>query len=88
MCWPAGAPESSARFATSKELFDHSKIDHAHDPPGEKPFRCALAGCGKAWKVFYSFFFHPNFFSEINPEFEWRPVSFANVMSIIPYLPI
>ncbi|KAF9458340.1 hypothetical protein BDZ94DRAFT_1270889 [Collybia nuda] len=49
-CWPAGAPESSARFATSKELFDHSKIDHAHDPPGDKPFRCALAGCGKSWK--------------------------------------
>lgn len=27
-------------------------------------------------------------FSEINSEFEWRPVSFANVMSIMFYLPI
>ena len=50
-CWPAGATSSSACFQTSKELLDHSRNDHTDDAVGNKPFRCALAGCGKSWKA-------------------------------------
>jgi hypothetical protein len=50
-CWPAGADISSACFPTSKELLDHIRTEHTQDPAGHKPFRCALAGCGKSWKA-------------------------------------
>lgn len=85
MCWPTNAPEGSARFATSKELLDHSRIDHALDPPGGKPFRCALAGCGKAWKVFSIPFHAAIFFVKIKLDSEWCPVSFTSVMSPTGY---
>jgi len=49
-CWPAQATSSRVCFATSKELFEHSKAEHAGEPIGDRPFRCALAGCGKSWK--------------------------------------
>ncbi|KAF8078333.1 hypothetical protein FPV67DRAFT_1663083 [Lyophyllum atratum] len=57
-CWPADALISSSCFATSKELFEHSKIDHARDVPGDRPFRCALAGCGKSWKSLNGLQYH------------------------------
>lgn len=57
-CWPIDALFSSACFATSKELFEHSKIDHARDIPGDRPFRCALAGCGKSWKSLNGLQYH------------------------------
>jgi len=41
----------SVRFATSKELSDHSKDDHDESMGGTKPYRCALDRCGKGWKV-------------------------------------
>lgn len=50
-CWPAGGVSSKSAFATSKELSDHNKIVHSGDLGGSKPFRCALAGCEKSWKV-------------------------------------
>ncbi|KAF8898459.1 hypothetical protein BD779DRAFT_1484033 [Infundibulicybe gibba] len=57
-CWPAEVLESRARFATSKELFEHSKKDHAMDPLADKPFRCALAGCNKSWKSLNGLQYH------------------------------
>jgi len=52
-CWPKDATISQSCFATSKELVDHNKNEHSDEPYTEKPFRCALAGCGKSWKVCY-----------------------------------
>ncbi|KAI0651537.1 hypothetical protein C8Q79DRAFT_933915 [Trametes meyenii] len=49
-CWPADAVCSMSAFATSKELSDHSKVQHGGDLGGNKPFRCALTGCEKSWK--------------------------------------
>ncbi|GLB36483.1 putative myb-like DNA-binding domain containing protein [Lyophyllum shimeji] len=57
-CWPKDARMSSSCFATSKELFEHSKVDHARDIPGDRPFRCALAGCGKSWKSLNGLQYH------------------------------
>ncbi|TFK41278.1 hypothetical protein BDQ12DRAFT_704016 [Crucibulum laeve] len=57
-CWPADAVTSSACYPTSKELFDHVKDDHVHDLPGDKPYRCALAGCGKSWKSINGLQYH------------------------------
>lgn len=50
-CWPPDGMSSKSTFATSKELSDHNKIVHNGDLGGSKPFRCALAGCEKSWKV-------------------------------------
>lgn len=50
-CWPSGASTSRSCFTTSKELFDHNKAEHSDEAYTEKPYRCALAGCGKSWKV-------------------------------------
>ncbi|KAH0590307.1 hypothetical protein H2248_000466 [Termitomyces sp. 'cryptogamus'] len=52
LCWPLEAAVSSACFATSGELLEHTKIVHAADMRSAlgKPYRCALAGCGKSWK--------------------------------------
>ncbi|EJD55064.1 hypothetical protein AURDEDRAFT_109532 [Auricularia subglabra TFB-10046 SS5] len=59
-CWPRveremadpdPAPASAVRFATSAELMAHKKAAHpADDADTDKIFRCALPGCGKAWK--------------------------------------
>jgi hypothetical protein len=60
-CWPAdsAAMTSSACFATSRELSDHSKNDHAHDVMGGgQPFRCGLDGCGKSWKSLNGLQYH------------------------------
>lgn len=50
-CWPQGATSSQACYATSKELNDHQKVEHAEDFGGSTPFRCGLPGCKKSWKV-------------------------------------
>ena len=50
-CWPEGASSSKACYATSKELNDHHKAEHAADLGGSTPFRCGLPGCKKSWKV-------------------------------------
>jgi hypothetical protein len=48
-----------ACFATSRELGDHSKNDHADDVlGGGKPFRCGLEGCGKSWKSINGLQYH------------------------------
>jgi len=60
-CWPADAAvtTSSACFATSRELGDHSKKNHANDVlGGGTPFRCALSGCGKSWKSINGLQYH------------------------------
>ncbi|KXN83638.1 Transcriptional activator Myb [Leucoagaricus sp. SymC.cos] len=57
-CWPSGATTSRSCFTTSKELFDHNKIEHSDEPYTEKPFRCALAGCGKSWKSINGLQYH------------------------------
>lgn len=50
-CWPAGQQTSLSCFSTSGELLDHTKDEHAEDEVAEKPYRCALTGCEKSWKV-------------------------------------
>ncbi|TFK76764.1 hypothetical protein BDN72DRAFT_829929 [Pluteus cervinus] len=57
-CWPDGASNSFACFRTSKELFDHNKAEHPNPGPDEKPFRCALMGCGKSWKSLNGLQYH------------------------------
>ncbi|RDB28956.1 Myb-like protein A [Hypsizygus marmoreus] len=79
-CCPMDTASSSACFATSKELFDHSKIDHAEDPPGDRPFRCALAGCGKSWKSLNGLQYHlqistAHFRNAMSSSFSSRPVT-------------
>ncbi|KAI0274882.1 hypothetical protein BC834DRAFT_19612 [Gloeopeniophorella convolvens] len=42
---------AGAQFATSKELSDHIRTEHASDEfPDHKPYRCGLPGCKKSWK--------------------------------------
>ncbi|KAJ3512793.1 hypothetical protein NLJ89_g3310 [Agrocybe chaxingu] len=57
-CWPIGQETSSHCFATSGELLDHTKDDHTEEEPSEKPFRCALPGCGKSWKSINGLQYH------------------------------
>lgn len=49
-CWPSDLETGRTRFATSGELAEHNKSTHAAQPC-ERPFKCALNGCGKSWKV-------------------------------------
>ena len=46
-CWPTPKP----CFATSGELVEHIKVQHPECDYTGKPFRCALSGCDKSWKV-------------------------------------
>jgi hypothetical protein len=52
-CWPSDASTSRSCFATSKELLDHGKLVHGEEEESvsDRPYRCALSGCGKSWKV-------------------------------------
>jgi hypothetical protein len=52
-CWDAAAGASSACAPTSAALAEHVRAAHGAAPlaADAKPFRCALPGCGKAWKV-------------------------------------
>ncbi|KAH9949505.1 hypothetical protein B0H21DRAFT_728295 [Amylocystis lapponica] len=56
-CWPPDADASDHRFATSKELSDHSKREHPNDL-GDKPFRCGLPWCSKSWKSINGLQYH------------------------------
>ncbi|KAK7468569.1 hypothetical protein VKT23_003073 [Stygiomarasmius scandens] len=59
-CWPANATTGLACFATSRELFEHNKLHEHQDPHNieEKPFRCALSGCGRSWKSMNGLQYH------------------------------
>ncbi|KAH9487048.1 Transcription factor MYB3R-4 [Psilocybe cubensis] len=57
-CWPNTATTSSSCFATSGELLDHSKEQHPDEDASEKPYRCALTGCGKSWKSINGLQYH------------------------------
>ncbi|PPQ92695.1 hypothetical protein CVT25_014002 [Psilocybe cyanescens] len=57
-CWPSTATTSSNCFATSGELLDHSKEQHPDEDASEKPYRCALTGCGKSWKSINGLQYH------------------------------
>ncbi|KAF9015047.1 hypothetical protein BDQ17DRAFT_1535786 [Cyathus striatus] len=57
-CWPESAATGIACYATSKELLDHTKEEHPDDLPGDRPFRCALTGCGKSWKSINGLQYH------------------------------
>ncbi|KAJ7462810.1 hypothetical protein B0H11DRAFT_2054451 [Mycena galericulata] len=52
-CWPSDADIGRVCFVTSKELLDHSKLVHNEgvESASDRPYRCALTGCGKSWKV-------------------------------------
>ncbi|THU91625.1 hypothetical protein K435DRAFT_860155 [Dendrothele bispora CBS 962.96] len=58
-CWSADNT-SLACFATSRELFEHNKLHEHQDPNSieEKPFRCALQGCGRSWKSMNGLQYH------------------------------
>ncbi|KAF9269948.1 hypothetical protein L218DRAFT_982651 [Marasmius fiardii PR-910] len=57
-CWPAMASVGISCFATSKELWEHSRAVHLDDFGDERPFRCALEGCGKSWKSLNGIQYH------------------------------
>ncbi|KAJ7071446.1 hypothetical protein C8F01DRAFT_1110541 [Mycena amicta] len=56
-CWPARASTGSVCYSTSKELVDHIRSTHEEEAgikskdTNARPYKCALAGCGKSWKV-------------------------------------
>ncbi|KZS96158.1 hypothetical protein SISNIDRAFT_548255 [Sistotremastrum niveocremeum HHB9708] len=51
-CWPDNCLHGSSVFATSRELSEHCKEMHSYVEISDdfRPYRCALAGCGKSWK--------------------------------------
>ncbi|KAJ7814104.1 hypothetical protein B0H14DRAFT_2850846 [Mycena olivaceomarginata] len=59
-CWPSNAAIGQACFATSKELIDHRKLMHGEggESPDDRPYRCALTGCGKSWKTLNGLQYH------------------------------
>ncbi|ESK95523.1 myb3r transcription factor [Moniliophthora roreri MCA 2997] len=57
-CWPATEETSKACFATSRELWEHSRAAHVDDFQDDRPFRCALPGCGKSWKSLNGIQYH------------------------------
>nr|GAT43657.1 predicted protein [Mycena chlorophos] len=66
-CWPEGAAAGSVCFSTSKELLDHARCAHDDELDEElndkskvhpRPYRCALAGCGKSWKTLNGLQYH------------------------------
>ncbi|KDR84868.1 hypothetical protein GALMADRAFT_217949 [Galerina marginata CBS 339.88] len=57
-CWPSTEPTSSSCFLTSAELLEHSKEQHPEENAAEKPYRCALLGCGKSWKSINGLQYH------------------------------
>ncbi|KZT65566.1 hypothetical protein DAEQUDRAFT_768737 [Daedalea quercina L-15889] len=57
-CWPESSSSSKACYATSKEVSDHSKAQHAADLGGSTPFRCGLPGCKKSWKSINGLQYH------------------------------
>lgn len=57
-CWPDNAATSLECFSTSGELLDHTKDQHSEEDRIEKPYRCALLGCGKGWKSINGLQYH------------------------------
>ncbi|KAJ7124754.1 hypothetical protein C8R43DRAFT_898713 [Mycena crocata] len=59
-CWPSGLEVGHVRFSTSKELLEHSRTLHAEEveAASDRPYRCALAGCGKSWKTLNGLQYH------------------------------
>ncbi|KAJ6604228.1 hypothetical protein DFH09DRAFT_302241 [Mycena vulgaris] len=59
-CWPSVAEIGHYCFATSKELLDHSRLVHGEGEvsTSARPYRCALAGCGKSWKTLNGLQYH------------------------------
>ncbi|THH20992.1 hypothetical protein EW146_g456 [Bondarzewia mesenterica] len=58
-CWPDDDSCSKFRFATSKDLSEHVRIQHPGDPDADsKPYRCGLQGCGKACKSINGLQYH------------------------------
>ncbi|KAF7340030.1 Transcriptional activator Myb [Mycena venus] len=59
-CWPADAQIGHACFATSKDLIEHRRLVHGEggESPDDRPYRCALAGCGKSWKTLNGLQYH------------------------------
>ncbi|KAJ7169456.1 hypothetical protein C8R46DRAFT_1217154 [Mycena filopes] len=59
-CWPSIAEIGHVCFATSKELLEHSKMIHGEgeDSASDRPYRCALTGCGKSWKSLNGLQYH------------------------------
>lgn len=59
-CWPEGAAEGRCCFATSKELIEHRRTVHGEGESSvsARPYRCALASCGKSWKTLNGLQYH------------------------------
>ncbi|KAJ7139721.1 hypothetical protein C8R44DRAFT_765255 [Mycena epipterygia] len=59
-CWSSTADIGHYRFATSKELLDHSRSVHGEgeESASDRPYRCALTGCGKSWKTLNGLQYH------------------------------
>ncbi|KAJ7042682.1 hypothetical protein C8F04DRAFT_1076744 [Mycena alexandri] len=59
-CWPSAAEIGHVCFSTSKELLEHSRMIHGEgeDSVSDRPYRCALAGCGKSWKTLNGLQYH------------------------------
>ncbi|KAJ7770909.1 hypothetical protein DFH07DRAFT_805674 [Mycena maculata] len=59
-CWPSGAEIGHQCFSTSKELLDHCRLVHGEQPEhtNDRPYRCALTGCGKSWKTLNGLQYH------------------------------
>ncbi|KAF7367282.1 hypothetical protein MSAN_00790200 [Mycena sanguinolenta] len=59
-CWPPGAAIGNECFATSRELIEHRRVVHGDggESPADRPYRCALAGCGKSWKTLNGLQYH------------------------------
>lgn len=81
-CWLPDMASSRSCFATSKELLEHTRVDHPDDVGSSGPFRCALQGCGKSWKVSRLTALHirpPITEHDVFTEYQWFAISFANV---------
>ncbi|KAF9535330.1 hypothetical protein CPB83DRAFT_841584 [Crepidotus variabilis] len=87
-CWPAGETSSSSCFVTSGELQDHAKDKHSDEEAADKPFRCALAGCGKSWKSINGLQYHlqistVHFTNAIQDKFSKQPATPVQQMSML-----
>ncbi|KAK7064591.1 transcriptional activator Myb [Favolaschia claudopus] len=59
-CWSSHGQMESTCFATSKDLLEHRKQVHGEggESPDDRPYRCALLGCGKSWKTLNGLQYH------------------------------
>jgi myb proto-oncogene protein/Myb-like DNA-binding protein BAS1 len=87
-CWSNNQDKSSNCFATSGELQDHAKDQHAEEEGFDKPYRCALAGCGKSWKSINGLQYHlqistVHFTNALHDKFSKQPVTPVHQMSLL-----